>query len=128
MGFYQVRSLAVYYRIGLLTVLMLSLFCCYISFYVLHQKKHEVSRVKLPVKSPSLSIDDWMQMSQEFHLHMIRFRPIAQERVQIGLQGQYQDFILCLRTQIQKHPDWRWSRILIEQKDHLLWMHWELSI
>lgn len=125
MGFYKVRSLAVYCLSGLL---MVSLICCYVSFHLLHQKKIQIRRVKSFVKSQPPSIDEWMQIAQEFHLHMIRFRPVAKDRVQIGLQGQYQDFISCLRLQIQKHPHWRWSRILIEEKNHLLWMHWELSV
>lgn len=128
MGLYQNQSLAFYYRLGLLIFSMMSLVVCYISFQNLSIKRNLLLMKKPLVKHQLPSLDYWMRSAQKWHLRVIRFRPKAQAQIQLGVQGHYQDLLSYLTAQTYKHPHWQWSRIMIEKKDDVLWMYWDLNL
>lgn len=127
MGFNQIWSLAIYYRIGLLVLNFISVGICYQTFSIL--SSHQTSVFLPPPKSNPIlpTIDEWMQTATQFHLQVIAYRPFGKESIQLGLQGQYQDLIACLNFYFNKYPAWQWTRILIEEKQDFLRMHWELQ-
>ena len=126
MGFNQIRPLAIYYRIGLLAVNFISMGICYQTFS--HLSSQHAPVFMPPHQSNHLlpTLDEWMQTATQFHLQVIAYRPLGTESVQVALQGQYQDLIACLNFYFKKYPTWQWSRILIEEKQDFLRMHWEL--
>jgi len=128
MGLYQRRKMAIYCWCRILVILSLSLSMASYSNYLLKTQinlLNSSSAKVTPTLKPHLTMDEWLQLSQKYRLHLLRLRPKAIGGFDIWIQGQYLDLLNCLDNLAQDYPDIQWQKILIENKDSLLTMQLE---
>jgi len=120
--------MAIYSWCAILGILCLSLSMAIYSNYLLKTQIILLNSSSFKVNpeiQPHLTMDEWLQLSQQYRLHLLRLRPKAIGGFDIWIQGQYLDLINCLENLAKQYPDIRWQKILIENKDSLLTMQLE---
>jgi hypothetical protein len=128
MGLYQRRKMAIYSWCAILVILCLSLSMAIYSNYLLKTQIILLNSSSFKVNTViqlHLTMDEWLQLSQKYRLHLLRLRPKAIGGFDIWIQGQYLDLLNCLENLAKQYPDIRWQKILIENKDSLLTMQLE---
>jgi hypothetical protein len=120
--------MAIYSWCAILVILCLSLSMAIYSNYLLKTQIILLNSSSFKVNTViqlHLTMDEWLQLSQKYRLHLLRLRPKAIGGFDIWIQGQYLDLLNCLENLAKQYPDIRWQKILIENKDSLLTMQLE---
>jgi hypothetical protein len=125
MGLYHNRKMAIYYWSRILGILFCSLIIFIISIQLSKSSEKKVQQMVPAALTPQLSMEDWLELSQEFHLHLLRFRPRPMGGFDIWIQGKYQNILFVLKNLQENYPEIIWYKILLEQKNNVLMMHLE---